>query len=306
MKKVFVFTLLALAATAAISGNEVPKNKAELMKKIKAQLKVQFPKRDADTCAVAKCAKEGEACDVNTTCQYPTGCVNGVCASNVIGDTCDDEVGCYNSSLYCSSSEKVCVKIPQEGDTCDGSCSIGFFAMYYCSSVDHVCKSGPSEVGDYCEYGTTFFCPSGSYCTGTADSVAGKCEALPETVGADCSVTKECNEGKGVYCDTETNKCVGLPTEGESCYSGSVCNVGLYCDYTSRECAPLKSLGDECDYSRECAEGLTCAGTGKCVKSNPGKGEYCESSISCSDDYVCVNNVCAEKDGTCSSDDDCK
>lgn len=276
MKKVCLFAILVLAAAAVT--NEAMK-KEEFKKNAKAQMRAYFNKRD--TCSAIKCGKDGDTCDASTICQTMTSCVDGVCRQSAKGDACGDESPCYSSSLYCDSKTKTCQPNPKIGDKCETDCGYNLDKLLYCSSLEKVCKAVPEKIGDECDIESGVLCPTGSYCTATMDAPKGKCKELPNSVGADCSETEECNELKNVYCDATTKKCAALPGKDEDCY------------------APIGS-------TPKCAAGFVCNAEKKCVSQFAKVGEACGITRTCDEGLKCRNSTCVKDDGKCTTSADCK
>lgn len=301
MKKVFVFAIFVLAATAVKDSSNLNKNalKKALMEKAFAKFKKHPHKRD-DSCEVIKCGKKGDSCNDNTVCQAMTECRNDTCKLPTVGSECDYVYGCHDDSLYCDSFSEKCEKYSKEGDYCDLLCPSKNSDLY-CDILNNKCVKATLKKGDSCTYGS--ICKD-SICSASLGESDGKCVSVPNKAGADCSLAVGCDISKYLRCSSETNKCVEYPKEGEKCYYSS-CNKGLYCT-DNDVCAALKGVNEDCDDDDECKDSLMCAKNGKCEKTIPGKGDYCDDSIECTIDYKCSNNVCVKKDETCEDVDDCK
>ena len=299
--KLYILAFLVLTAAVTVAGNEriivVPRVK-ELIKK-----NVRFHKRDSEECIAIECGKEGDKCTPKgTICQEGTNCRNGTCSQSIAGDPCSEDDDCYGL-FYCSDNDDKCVPYQKAGDVCYGECEDMYDTLYCSSDTKGVCRPKHKEIGDVCDYNYERYCPSDvSYCTATSSSQTGVCKELPSKAGDSCDTNYGCNKENDLYCSKDTNKCTQLPKDGESCYN-SKCSTGYYCNMNT--CAKKKGLNEECT-NGACDNELVCS-EGKCRKRNPKRGEYCGTNVKCADkNDICEGNVCTDRKGRCTYDNDCK
>jgi len=154
---------------------------------------------------------------------------------------------------------------------------------------------GTGVVGDAC---TILEQSNGDSCGQDLVCEDGTCVARPRTGEAlsECVTQDDC--ALGLICvpetlESETKLCIDLPTSGESCYLGALCELGLSC--VEERCEPLPEVGDACatvpDWAeRSCAPDAVCV-DGMC-KPLPGVDEACTESEECAPGFSCDGETC--------------
>ena len=281
-----------------------------------------------DTCHIKTCAGWGSTCNGDIICSGLLGCVNNTCRTSSPGDDCSyDDHECYSSSLYCDHDR--CRKYASVGDLCstDADCHskepdtnpLHCTVRSEYRGVGH-CAVQPEK---YCTHDGKFACNTYSeYCTATAESRFGVCQALPATVGAPCDPAHGyggCNLEVNLYCVNETRKCGELPKEGEDCFK-KACYPGYECKSSEKKCHKVeyKKMGEECSKDKDCeGENSTCAYNVEekkkiCMNKIAKMGEYCNNGTrmafvpSCVSPLACVGFRCINNGYQCTTNDDCK
>jgi hypothetical protein len=139
-----------------------------------------------------------------------------------------------------------------------------------------------------------------AFCDVGLDALCGRC-APPASVGDSCAGGLGC--GPGLFCASDTQKCVAFGTVGQACndVDREFCAPGLVClgaSGTARDgtCRPASAtVGAACSATTGCdlRAGLSCSGNSKtCVKVTPaGANQPCgtidKTFVPCADDGLC-------------------
>ncbi|KAJ3442507.1 dd-gdca protein [Anaeramoeba flamelloides] len=248
-----------------------------------------------DTLKFAECCKQTNHeskyyLNHNINCKT---CSSNVILSGINGTCGNSSYKCYDN-LWCNTKTLKCEK-DNTGSACtDGSdCYGGVCANKICS--------GKKDNGDSCLINDECW---GNNCTSNI------CRGKKKGENCDPSILlgNECD--KGLFCDSQTSKCILPLKENEECFShllpyfsdfSVICEPGLICDasdstYTVGYCKkPFSvSTGGDCGVSNVCLLGLACQ-KNKCTKSF----ETCDLKENfCPEGYYCKCNA-NEIDGTC-------
>lgn len=254
--------------------------------------------------------KEGEGCQVNQDCDYPSFycakqdgppvCGAGTCKRS-FGQ--GEEVPGMNGADTCApglspDEEYVCQPTSNEGETCqnDLRCAVGL----YCDLKDEVCKR-PGIIGVGCG-------PGERECLPHLRCFEGSCRQLAN-VGMSCTVqtvfgTRSSDCKKDLFCDVGEEGTKGIckvrRSAGETCFDYNECQTGLGCEQRAGQenatCQAPVGEGEKCD-GANCALGLGCHPTKlTCVRQGK-EGEACDEtnviiSAVCQQGLQCVEGTC--------------
>ncbi len=154
---------------------------------------------------------------------------------------------------------------------------------------------GTGMVGDEC---TVLEQSNGDSCGQALVCEGGSCVARPRT-GLELSVCETQDDcALGLVCvpealESDTKLCVDLPSRGEPCYLGALCELGTSC--IELTCEELPGTGDACAAVPDWAE-RSCAPDAQCVdgecKPLPGMDEDCTESEECAPGFACDGETC--------------
>jgi hypothetical protein len=155
--------------------------------------------------------------------------------------------------------------------------------------------------------------PSDNICTVTVEGKSGStcdqtCMSELDSPGvAYCSTGMSSNEyptanthvscarDNGLYCDTITNRCANLGTQGSACSGHMQCALGFFCRVTgsSGTCQPRVSIGQPCpNDAYQCATGSYCDATDNTCRAPKVAGASCSSTSECKGS--CTDNICSD------------
>lgn len=255
--------------------------------------------------------KEGEACQLNQDCDYPSfycsrqdgglACGAGTCKRPPgQGEVLFGMNGADTCAPGLSPDEHyICQPTANEGEACksDLSCAVGL----YCDEEDEVCKR-PGIIGVSCG-------PRERECLPHLRCFEGSCRQLAN-VGMSCTLHRgwglswvsDCK--RDLFCDAGEEGSQGIckvrRSAGEKCLDYSECQTGLSCDKRAGQedatCQAPVGEGEKCD-TAACAPGLGCnPETFTCVRRGK-EGEACDEtnsilSATCQQGLWCVEGTC--------------
>lgn len=197
--------------------------------------------------------------------------------------------------IYNGNNVKACFDAVAN-DTCDSTDENGRTRTSACGAYFHgtIADGGDCMLDQEC---VSQVCSGGDT---TNSCVRGRCVGdlapmfVPIGLGESCSSSSQC--GDGAYCDTVTNVCTTLKTNGSPCTGGPECGYGLGCAGSTgaRTCQPLPGLGETCRLDLPCRDdGHYCdtATTPATCKQIGVAGATCTTSMHCSPYYRCDNTA---------------
>ena len=102
-----------------------------------------------------------------------------------------------------------------------------------------------------------------------------------------------CDEADGLYCDSDSEKCVAMRPIGAACSYSDRCVEAAYCDSSTGECAAKVAIGSTCtsSYGEECVDTAYCDETTMQCTARRADGAACTASRQCLSD-MCSNDEC--------------
>ncbi len=274
------------------------------------QQKCVAPLKEGDSCQRAgqcddafacnldekKCVKrvaQDQPCIAHPQCQKGLRCLGlalkGSCVpKGKAGDKCENAQQCAEG-LTCDTKSTTCKELAKKDESClsGNDCDKGLG----CDGQNQVCVELPAE-GKTCLVGVKE-CAEGLSCYSTQKG-QGVCQK-PTTEGTNCTKDTNCQSGLGCA----AGKCTKLPTAGQKCLDGRLCQ-GSYCDFKTGLCNSYLASGSPCQSTESCGPNQSCGPNNPqdpkslaCMPV-PKAGETC--LVTCTDGLFCKR---ALQPGTC-------
>ncbi len=221
-----------------------------------------------------------EDCDNGLRCSPDAVCVpcvtdnhcpaGMVCAPDGTCVGCVDAQDCEEPEPLCDEASRLCVACLGDGDCGDEFCAGGVCAPEHCTNG----QLDEDEIAEDCGGQDCAGCDLETPCTSPDDCKSDAC--ADDQCSLPCTITANCAELKGTYCDGEV--CRKEKLLGESCQLGEECQSTFCVDEVCCETA----CDEDC---RACNIG---ASSGTCVQLPEG-----------ADDDACPIGGCCDANGDC-------
>jgi hypothetical protein len=269
-----------------------------------------------DGCGSSSTSPTGATVSADTACTDLAGarCAKlAACSATVFAERYADEATCASREKALCLANLAAPSTggsPERTEGCAAVVPLWACSDFFENVPPPACAPAQGSLQNGASCGFSGQCQS-SFCNVGIDALCGQC-APPSAAGDSCAGGLGC--GPGLFCTSDTQKCLAFGTLGQPCNNADreFCAPGLAClgstgtarDGTCRLASA--TVGTACSATTtgcDARAGLSCSGTTKtCVKVTPaGANQPCgtidKAFVPCADDGFC--NAAAGQQGTC-------